>query len=70
MFRKDLQYYKFYGYEFLKNLRLFDTFLELFFLILYDAEALSEKLIIQISGSLMDSGVLLYKTSSQQPKQQ
>ena len=32
MFRKDLQYVKFCGYGFLKNLRFFDAFLVLFFL--------------------------------------
>ena len=32
MFRKDLQYYKFCLYGFLKNLRFFEAFLILFFL--------------------------------------
>jgi MFS family permease len=32
MFRKDIQYYKFCGYGFLKNLRFFEAFLVLFFL--------------------------------------
>ena len=32
MFKKDIQYYKFCGYGFLKNLRFFEAFLVLFFL--------------------------------------
>jgi MFS family permease len=65
MFRKDLQYYKFCGYGFLKNLRFFEAFLVLFFLeknlnfaqigILYALKEILSNILSIPTGILADS---------------